>query len=81
MKVCCCDNYDKDCKRYRIKEDPGIAVLFIALSCLMLACVAGAWMTPRESPTGAPVLSRAHYFQAPATQASLMHASIFKTLD
>ena len=50
-------------------------------SCLMLACVAGAWMTPRASPSRAPVLSRAQYFQAPATQASLMHVSIFKTLD
>ena len=33
------------------------------------------------SPSRAPVLSRAHYFQAPATQASLMHVRIFKTLD
>ena len=68
-------------ERYSVKEDHGIAVLFIALSCLMLACVAGVWMTPRVSPSRAPVLSRAHYFQAPATQASLMHVSIFKTLD
>ena len=30
---------------------------------------AGVWMTLRVSPPRAPVLSRAHYFQAPATQA------------
>ena len=42
------------------------------------ACVAGAWTqekarargdTPRVSPSRAPVLSFAHYFQASATQA------------
>ena len=43
---------------------------------VLQSSVAGAWMTPRESPSRAPVLSRAHYFQA-----SLMHISIFKTLD
>ena len=34
-----------------------------------------------DDPSRAPVLSRAHYFQAPAPQSSLMHVSIFKTLD
>ena len=35
-----------------------------------LACVAGAWKWWAQEKTGAPVLSFAHYFQAPATQAS-----------
>ena len=54
---------------------------------LLLAWVAGAWkpewaqektgaregetLTPRVSPSRAPVFSFAHYFQAPATQPNL----------
>ena len=34
-------------------------------------------LTPRVSPSGAPVLSFAHYFQAPATQASFPFVSLF----
>ena len=58
-----------------------LSVLFTALSCLILAYIEGPWMTPRVSPSRAPVFFRAHYFQASATQASLMHVSIFETLD
>ena len=34
-----------------------------------VACVAGAWKKWAQENTGAPVLSFARYFQAPATQA------------
>ena len=42
-----------------------------------IACVAGAWKRAREketrvSPSRAPVLSFARYFQAPATQATII---------
>ena len=55
---------------------------------IKLTCVAGAWkqwaqektgaregdtLTPRVFPSRAPVLSFAHYFQAPATQATNKH--------
>ena len=53
--------------------------LTVSLTGMILACVAGAWnywaqeKTAREketrvSPSHVPVLSFAHYFQAPATQ-------------